>query len=100
MLRIFHCRAPHICGALCSRLWDRIGIRRNGSLLTTEKKTETCSTYSGLRPRRILHMASANVVPNQDSVVCETDIAAPPERVFAALTDPQQLLLWWGKEPS
>ena len=45
-------------------------------------------------------MAGANVVPNQDSVVCETDIAAPPERVFAALTDPQQLLLWWGKEPS
>ena len=26
------------------------------------------------------------------------DIAAPPERVFAALTEPEQLAAWWGGE--
>ncbi len=31
----------------------------------------------------------------QDSVVTEIDIAAPPARVFAALTDVQQLKQWW-----
>ena len=37
---------------------------------------------------------------NQDSVVCEIDIAAPPERVFQALLDQKQLTVWWGAEPS
>jgi uncharacterized protein YndB with AHSA1/START domain len=36
----------------------------------------------------------------QDSVVQEIDIAAPPKRVFQALTDAAQLKDWWGKEPS
>ena len=31
----------------------------------------------------------------QDSVVTEIEIAAPPERVFAALTDAKQLMRWW-----
>lgn len=35
-----------------------------------------------------------------DSVVVEIEIAAPPARVFEALTDPKQLFAWWGKEPS
>ena len=35
-----------------------------------------------------------------DSVSVEIEIAAPPERVFAALTDAKQLFAWWGKEPS
>ena len=35
-----------------------------------------------------------------DTVVAEIDIAAPPARVFAALTDAGQLAAWWGKEPS
>ncbi len=35
-----------------------------------------------------------------DRVICEIEIAAPPERVFRALTDQQQLFTWWGKEPS
>jgi uncharacterized protein YndB with AHSA1/START domain len=34
---------------------------------------------------------------DQDSVVVETHIAAPPERVFAAITDPQQVAQWWGQ---
>jgi|SRR5882724_11979395 len=36
----------------------------------------------------------------QDSIAQEIDIAAPPERVFEALTDGVQLKEWWGKEPS
>ena len=36
----------------------------------------------------------------QDSVVLETEIAAPPERVFQALVDQKQLFTWWGREPS
>lgn len=45
-------------------------------------------------------MAETKLAPGQDAVVCETEIAAPPERVFQALTDGKQLYEWWGKEPS
>jgi uncharacterized protein YndB with AHSA1/START domain len=37
------------------------------------------------------------VTPDNDSLVCEIEIAAPPERVFQALIDPEQVLLWWGQ---
>jgi len=42
----------------------------------------------------------ANPVPNpdQDAIIAEIEIAAPPERVFQALTDPKQLLRWWSDE--
>jgi uncharacterized protein YndB with AHSA1/START domain len=33
-----------------------------------------------------------------DTIVEEITIRAPAERVFAALTDPQQRLQWWGAE--
>ena len=36
-------------------------------------------------------MASTIVTPDQDSIVGEIDIAAPPERVFKALTDAGEL---------
>jgi len=36
-------------------------------------------------------MANRVVVPEQDSVVVEIEIAAPPDRVFQALTDAKQL---------
>ncbi len=35
---------------------------------------------------------------DQDALVGEVLIAAPAERVFQAITDPQQLLKWWGQE--
>jgi uncharacterized protein YndB with AHSA1/START domain len=38
--------------------------------------------------------------PEQDAVTCQTEIETPPERVFAALTDPKQLVAWWGQETS
>lgn len=45
-------------------------------------------------------MAAARVTPEQDSVSQEIEIAAPPDRVFKALTDAKQLFTWWGAEPS
>jgi len=43
-------------------------------------------------------MASVAVTPEQDAVVGEIFIAAPPERVFQAITDPHQMPLWWGQQ--
>jgi uncharacterized protein YndB with AHSA1/START domain len=42
----------------------------------------------------------ARISPEQDSVVAEIEINAPPERVFQALTDQKQLFTWWGAEPT
>ena len=39
------------------------------------------------------------VTPDQDTVLCEIDIAAPPARVFRALTDPTELALWFAGSP-
>lgn len=33
----------------------------------------------------------------QDAVYAAVDIAAPPEQVFDALTDPEQLAAWWDE---
>ncbi len=43
-------------------------------------------------------MPNFAINPDQDAVVCETFIAAPPERVFQAITDPRELLQWWGQK--
>ena len=43
-------------------------------------------------------MATASVTPDNDAVLAEVFIAAPPERVFQAITDPQQMPLWWGQK--
>jgi hypothetical protein len=43
-------------------------------------------------------MATITVSPAQDAVTGEIFIAAPPERVFRALTDPKQAPQWWGKK--
>jgi len=42
-------------------------------------------------------MASCAVTPNHDSIQAEVLIAAPPERVFQALVEPQQVVQWWGQ---
>jgi len=39
---------------------------------------------------------SANVRIVDESIVGEVEVAAPPERVFAGLTDPAELAVWWG----
>ncbi len=43
-------------------------------------------------------MAAHPITHEQDTIETEIHIAAPPERVFQALTDPQQLLQWWGQQ--
>ena len=41
-------------------------------------------------------MATAAITPDQDVITVEIFIAAPPARVFEALTDPAQMPKWWG----
>ena len=43
-------------------------------------------------------MATIAVTPDHDTVEAEIFVAAPPERVFQALTDPAQMPRWWGQE--
>jgi uncharacterized protein YndB with AHSA1/START domain len=41
-------------------------------------------------------MSKAIITPDLDAVECEILVAAPPARVFEALTDSAQLRRWWG----
>jgi uncharacterized protein YndB with AHSA1/START domain len=43
-------------------------------------------------------MVTVAITPEQDAVEAEIFIAAPPERVFQAITDPAQLPRWWGQK--
>ena len=45
-------------------------------------------------------MAKTMVAADLDSIVCEIDIAAPPQRVFQALTDEAQLMRWFRGDAS
>jgi len=42
--------------------------------------------------------AQSHITPDNDAVVTEVLISAPPERVFQALIDPTQLAQWWTSE--
>jgi uncharacterized protein YndB with AHSA1/START domain len=42
-------------------------------------------------------MASMVLTHDGDAIVSEIYIAAPPERIFQALVEPQQVLQWWGQ---
>jgi len=42
-------------------------------------------------------MATATITPDQNAIVAEIFIAAPPARVFQAISDPAQLPQWWGQ---
>lgn len=42
-------------------------------------------------------MSTVSLTPSQDTVVAEIFIAAPPPRVFEAITDPRQMQSWWGQ---
>jgi len=41
-------------------------------------------------------MATAIITPDKDAIHVEVFVAAPPERVFQAMTDPAQTAQWWG----
>jgi uncharacterized protein YndB with AHSA1/START domain len=43
-------------------------------------------------------MATATITSDKDAVVSEIFIAAPPMRIFEALTDPRQVMTWWTSE--
>jgi uncharacterized protein YndB with AHSA1/START domain len=43
-------------------------------------------------------MPKAVITSDSDAIVAEIDIAAPPSRVFEALTDPEQLARWFTSE--
>jgi uncharacterized protein YndB with AHSA1/START domain len=43
-------------------------------------------------------IATAAVNPAQDAILGEVFIAAPPSRVFEAITDPTQVPQWWGQQ--
>lgn len=43
-------------------------------------------------------MATATITPDQNAVLAEIFIAAPPARVFQAISDPNQLPKWWGQD--
>ncbi len=41
-------------------------------------------------------MATSIVTPEKDAIVSEIQIAAPPERIFLALSDPDELRRWFS----
>jgi uncharacterized protein YndB with AHSA1/START domain len=41
-------------------------------------------------------MATAQITPDNNAVLAEIFVAAPPERVFQAFADPAQKMQWWG----
>jgi uncharacterized protein YndB with AHSA1/START domain len=43
-------------------------------------------------------MATATLTPDLDTIIAEVFIAAPPTRVFQAISDPAQLPRWWGED--
>jgi len=43
-------------------------------------------------------MATTAVLPEQNIIQGEVFIAAPPARVFEAITDPKQVPRWWGQQ--
>lgn len=43
-------------------------------------------------------MATAQITPNSDIVTANIFVAAPPARVFEAITDPNQTAQWWGQK--
>ncbi len=44
-------------------------------------------------------MTTTIVTPDQDTIVAEIQISAPPERVFKAISDPDELQRWFGGSP-
>jgi uncharacterized protein YndB with AHSA1/START domain len=42
-------------------------------------------------------VATARITPDENTIVAEIVIAAPAERVFQAIADPDQRRQWWGQ---
>jgi uncharacterized protein YndB with AHSA1/START domain len=65
-----------------------VGILEPKSDATMSKPTMSKPTMNNKKVKSL-------TTPDNDAVVTEIDIAAPPERVFKALTDAKELLLWF-----
>ena len=46
----------------------------------------------------MISMPQTIITPDQDAVISEVQIAAPPERIFQALTSSDLLMRWWNGE--
>ena len=46
----------------------------------------------------MISMPQTLVTPDKDAVISEVQIAAPPERIFQALTSSDLLMRWWNGE--
>lgn len=44
-------------------------------------------------------MTTTIITPDQDTIVAEIQISAPPERVFKAISDADELQRWFGGSP-
>ena len=49
-------------------------------------------------PLEPTQMATTQITPDNDAVLAEIFIAAPPARVFEAISDPKQRSSWWGQK--
>ena len=63
-----------------------------------ERKWDGRGRPSSIEIKSMARMPSSEITPDQDAIVGEVEIAAPPDRVFLALTDPAQLIRWWGDD--
>ena len=45
-------------------------------------------------------MPTTVLTPDHDALITEIHIAAPPERVFQAISDPAQQAIWWNNKDS
>jgi uncharacterized protein YndB with AHSA1/START domain len=43
-------------------------------------------------------MPKTIATPDQDALITEIHIAAPPERVFQAISDPREQRIWWDNQ--
>src|SRR4051812_28859030 len=82
-----------VCG---SRV--RSGIRNSfpkEQMISGRQENEQHMGMLDITTREEHSMADADPNPEQDAVISEIAIAAPPERVFRALTDAGQLKRWF-----
>lgn len=84
-------------GTVLSRAPTRQGLRRLTFAVDGEEHTSNASDSSKIEDKEFKEreMATTAVTTGQDAVVAEIQIAAPPERVFKALSTAEELQRWF-----
>src|ERR1039457_6984341 len=99
---IFQAPKPATCTARFSPSWTLIITAKNGTGWITARECAKCSNCNGpseaWKTEQENPMATITMTPAEDTILVELFIDAPPARVFEAITDPAQLLQWWGQE--